>query len=85
MKIIVKGYKEIGQYMVVDPEVCHGKLTFKGTRIPVSTVLTFLSKGYSIEDILRNWPRLKREAVDEAIRFAAQLIQKRYPAQRKAA
>jgi len=85
MKNGLKKYKEIGQYLVVDPEVCHGKLTFKGTRVPVSTVLTFLSTGYSIDDILRNWPRLKREAVDEAIRFAAQLIQKRYPIQRKAA
>lgn len=83
MKNGVKSYKEIGQYLVVDPEVCHGKLTFKGTRIPVSTVLTFLSTGYSVEDILRNWPRLKSEAVGEAIHFAAQLIQKRYPAQRK--
>jgi len=85
MKNGLKKYKEIGQHLVVDPEVCHGKLTFKGTRIPVSTVLTFLSTGYSVEDILRNWPRLKREAVDEAIRFAAQLIQRRYPTQRKVA
>jgi len=85
MKNGLKKYKEIGQHLVVDPEVCHGKLTFKGTRIPVSTVLTFLSTGYSVEDILRNWPRLKREAVDEAIRFAAQLIQRRYPTQRKTA
>ena len=38
---------EIGEYLVVDPEVCHGQLTFKGTRIPVETVLTFLSMGYT--------------------------------------
>ena len=81
MKNGLKKYKEIGQHLVVDLEVCHGKLTFKGTRVPVSTVLTFLSTGYSVDDILRNWPRLKREAVDEAIRFTAQIIQKRYPAQ----
>jgi uncharacterized protein (DUF433 family) len=52
---------EIGNHLTVDPKVCHGKLTFKGTRVPVSTVLTFLSTGDSIDDILRNWPELSRE------------------------
>jgi len=70
---------EIGEHLVVDPKVCHGKLTFKGTRVPVSTVLTFLSKGDSIADILRNWPELSRQAVEEAIRWAADLVQEKYP------
>jgi len=39
---------EIGNYLVVDPEICHGKLIFKGTHVPVSTVLTFLAIGDSI-------------------------------------
>lgn len=80
-----KGYKEIGHYLVVDPEICHGKLTFKGTRIPVETVLTFLSTGDSIESILKNWPRLKREAVEEAVKHAAQLVRKRYSMRMEAA
>jgi len=70
---------EIGKHLTADPKVCHGKLTFKGTRVPVSTVLTFLSTGDSIDDILRNWPELSREAVEEAVRWAAVLIHERYP------
>lgn len=70
---------EVGKFLIVDPGVCHGKLTFKGTRVPVSTVLTFLSTGDSIEDILRNWPELSREAVEEAIRWAADLVQEMKP------
>ena len=85
MKASDKRYKEIGHYLVVDPEICHGKLTFKGTRIPVATVLTFLATGDSIESILKNWPRLKREAVEEAVHLAARLIQKRFPANMEAA
>ncbi|MCI0691592.1 DUF433 domain-containing protein [candidate division KSB1 bacterium] len=69
---------EIGKHLVVDPKVCHGKLTFKGTRVPVSTVLTFLSMGDSIDSILRNWPELSREAVEEAIRWTADLIHEKY-------
>ncbi len=71
--------KEIGKYLVVDPEVCHGKMTFQGTRIPVSTVLTFLSMGDSMDDILEGWPELKREAVLEALRYAADIIRDQYP------
>jgi len=66
--------QEIGKYLVVDPEICHGRLVFKGTRVPVSTVLTFLAMEDSIQDILRSWPQLKREYVDEAIKFASNLI-----------
>ncbi len=73
---------KIGKYLVTDPEICHGKLIFKGTRVPVATVLTFLAIGDSIEDILRNWPQLKREYVEEAINFASNLITESYPGQR---
>ena len=67
--------KEIGEFLVINPEVCHGKLTFKGTRIPVSTILTFLSMGNSVDDVVRKWsPRLKREAVLEALRYGAAMI-----------
>ncbi len=71
--------KEIGKYLVVDAEVCFGKMTFKGTRIPVSTILTFLSMGDSVDDILENWPWLKREAVLEALSYAAEMVLDQYP------
>jgi uncharacterized protein (DUF433 family) len=58
---------EIGNYLVIDPEICHGQMTFKGTRVPVDTVLTFLAKGYSVDQLLRSWPELARPALEEAI------------------
>ena len=39
----------VGPFLVVDPGVCHGKMTFKGTRMPVETVLSFLAQGEAIE------------------------------------
>ncbi len=62
---------EVGQFLIADPRVCFGKLTFRGTRVPVKTVLYFLSTGRSIDKILAGWPELRREAVEEAIRLAA--------------
>jgi len=69
--------QEIGEHLVIDLSVCHGQLTFKGTRIPVETVLLFLSTGRTIDWVLTEWPRLTREAVEEAIRLAtAALIER---------
>ena len=57
---------EIGNYLVIDPQICHGQITFKDTRIPIDTILTFLAKGYAIDQILHSWPELTRPAVEEA-------------------
>jgi uncharacterized protein (DUF433 family) len=71
---------EIGNYLVIDPEICHGQMTFKGTRVPVETVLTFLARGYSVDQLLRSWPELTRPALEEAISLASQSLQVRYAA-----
>ena len=68
----------LGQYIVADPEICHGQLTFKGTRILVETVLSYLAAGRSIEWVLAEWPRLSRDAVQEALQLAtAALVERR--------
>gem|GEM_PF-6236567 len=41
----------VGRFLVKDPGVCHGRLTFKGTRVPVETVLHGLGKGRSNEPL----------------------------------
>lgn len=68
---------EVGKHLVIDSSVCHGDLTFKGTRIPVETVLIFLADGRTIDWILSEWTRLTREAVEEAIRLAATALVER--------
>jgi len=65
---------EIGQHLVIDPEVCHGKMTFRGTRVWVEAVLQRIEEGDSIDDVLRSWPELTREAVEEALHLAGELL-----------
>src|SRR5262245_34072582 len=55
------------------------KMTFKGTRVPVETILYFLSTGRTIDQILEGWPYLKREAIQEAILMASKALIERYP------
>jgi uncharacterized protein (DUF433 family) len=35
---------EFGRYVVADPAICHGKLTFKGTRVFVADVLADIDR-----------------------------------------
>ncbi len=63
---------ELGEYIVADPEVCHGKPTFKGTRIMVWQVLDDVAEGRSWDFICnQRWGgRIPMGAVTEAVRLA---------------
>jgi uncharacterized protein (DUF433 family) len=74
------GRIEIGRYLVVDPEICHGQMTFTSTRVPVETVLALLGKGYSVEQLLKSYPELTRAAIAEAIHLATESLRLRYTA-----
>lgn len=66
------GRIELGRYIVADPEICHGKPTFKGTRIMVWQVLEDVADGRSWDFICnQRWSgRLPLAAVAEAVRLA---------------
>ena len=57
----------------INPQVCHGKPCIKGTRIMVSVILDYLKAGESDQDILREYPTLKKEDIQAAIAYAAWL------------
>jgi len=66
---------EVSKYIVVDDEICHGKPTFKGTRILVSDVIELLAAGLSIKAIIRDYyPSLNEDMVNEALICAAKII-----------
>jgi uncharacterized protein (DUF433 family) len=69
---------DVGQYMVIDPEMVHGQLTFKGTRVTVSMVMAYVAKGLSVDEIVQDWPQLSTEAVRECIRLASESLHHRY-------
>ena len=57
----------------VDPGVCEGRPTIRGMRITVTFVLKLLGDGYTAEDIVREYPELKKEDVYQAAKYAAWL------------
>ncbi len=64
-------------YITVDPTVCHGKACMKGTRIMVSVVLDNLAAGLTVDEIIKSYPSLTREAIRAAIAYAAELTRER--------
>jgi len=63
--------KLLGRYIVADPKICHGKPTFRGTRIMVWQVLEQIASGMAWETIIKEWEgSLTTEAVAEAVKLA---------------
>ena len=60
-------------HLISDPEILNGKPVIQGTRIRVEIVLEWLANGASFDDMLAMHPRLTREALQEAVRYAARL------------
>lgn len=51
-----------------------GKACIAGTRITVGVILTLISEGTSIEEILIEYPHLTTEDISEALRYAAWVV-----------
>jgi len=50
-------------YIEIDPQVRFGKPCIKGTRISVYDVLSWLSSGMTVEQIIADFPQLTKEQI----------------------
>jgi uncharacterized protein (DUF433 family) len=65
--------------ITVDPEVLAGNLVIKDTRMAVEFIVELLANGWTIEEVLENYPQLKREDVIAALKYAAEVSKKARP------
>jgi uncharacterized protein (DUF433 family) len=69
------GSQFMSRHIVADPRVCHGKPTFRGTRILVSDVLDQVASGMAWESIIEEWNgSITQEAIKEAVQLASQAL-----------
>jgi uncharacterized protein (DUF433 family) len=59
------------KFIISDPSVMMGKPVIAGTRITVELIVQKLAAGETIDQILEAHPRLTKEAIQEALAFAA--------------
>ena len=54
-------------------DICGGKPTIKGTRMPVSTILAHLMEGSSIKEIVEAFPWITENDVKDCLQYAIEL------------
>jgi uncharacterized protein (DUF433 family) len=64
--------------IVIDPLICHGAATIRGTRIMVSVILDNLATGASHKDILASYPSLTLLDIQAAVAYAAEIARERF-------
>ncbi|MCW3993089.1 MAG: DUF433 domain-containing protein [Candidatus Bathyarchaeota archaeon] len=67
--------------ITVDPNILAGKPIIKGTRIAVEFILDLLANDWTVENILENYPQLKKEDITAVLKYATEILkdEKVYP------
>ncbi len=60
--------------IVIDQKILAGKPVIRGTRISVEFILELMSSGMGIEEILKEYPHLKRDDILAALDYATHVL-----------
>jgi len=63
--------------ITLDANKCFGKPCIRGLRMPVTSILSYLSSGMTIDEILKEWPELERDDIYQALGYAAWVMEER--------
>lgn len=63
--------------ITLEPEVMGGKACIRGLRVTVGTIIGLLAAGHSREEILKAYPYLEPEDIDQALAYAAWRVEER--------
>ena len=69
---------ELLERITIDPNVCFGKPTVRGTRIWVGLVLDLLADGMTVVEILYEYPSLTDDDIRACLAYGARLSTARY-------
>lgn len=65
------------QSIIIDPNIFGGKPIIAGTRIPIYMILELLASGVNEDLIIKNYyPRLTKQDIREAIKYATKTVAK---------
>ncbi|MBO0949991.1 DUF433 domain-containing protein [Fibrella forsythiae] len=71
--------------ITVDPTICHGKPTIRGSRLMVATILELLSAGMTHEELIADYPTLQEEDIRSCLVYATRLANFQFVPYNKAA
>lgn len=65
----------MNEHISIDPAVAHGQACIRGTRIPVHQIVRMLANGDTIEELLGEYPSVRREQILACLDYAASLAE----------
>jgi uncharacterized protein (DUF433 family) len=65
-------------YIIINPNILAGKPVIKGTRLSAEFILGLLADGWDKERIIKNYPHLKRQAIQAVLAFASEIIKEEH-------
>lgn len=64
----------VKEFITMDKEVLFGKPVFKGTRVPVETLIDHLEKGIALDEFLEDFPSVKKEQAIAILEIANTIL-----------
>ena len=65
---------KLNAMIIRNPKILNGKPIIKGTRISVELIMRKFAGGYTIEQILSNYPHLTVDQIKSCFEYSANLI-----------
>jgi uncharacterized protein (DUF433 family) len=67
--------------IALDPQVLAGKPVIKGTRLSVDFIIGLLAEGWTVEQLVANYPAVSAEDIRACLAYAAEVLreEKSYP------
>jgi uncharacterized protein (DUF433 family) len=64
------------EYIEINPTIMIGEPVIKGTRITVENIISLLSQGISIDDILEEYKGLQKIEILACLKYAEKALEK---------
>ena len=61
-------------HIAYNNDILSGKPHIVGTRLSIEFILELFASGATKDDVIKSYPQLNAEAIEEALRYAAQSV-----------
>ena len=65
-------------HIAYNPEILSGKPHILGTRLSIEFILELFASGATKDDVIKAYPQLTAEAMEEALKYAAQASKNKF-------
>ena len=66
--------RSVKNLITIDKQIVSGTPVFKGTRVPVRALFTYMRKGYPLDEFFIDFPSVSKEHAQEVIAVAARIM-----------